>query len=217
MVIQELRNTKAPAQSPSIATRRIGMLLTPDTGLDAEVWEWCPANVVPFITRLQIPFTGNEDTKTIDKLFAGREAVQPAVRSLLSYPNLPSIDPDVVVFNCTLASCQNGLEGEAVLRRSMLEAGARRALTTSGAVIGALTALCADKVAVGTPYTAEQNILMHNFFNEAGFEVPAIATTTIEHLDGASDEQIRAIAASAYRSDASVMFISCAALLTLPR
>lgn len=197
---------------PSTVTGRVGMLVTPDTGLDAEMWQWCPDRVVPFITRLQIPFTGTEDPLTIDKLFASRDTVQPAVRSLISCPNLPSIDPDIVVFNCTAASHREGLKGEAALRSSMLNAGARRALTASGAVIGALTALGAHKIAVGTPYKYGQNLLLQQFLAEAGFEVPPIPTTTIEPLDDATDDQIRAIAAQVYRRGASVMFISCISL-----
>jgi maleate isomerase len=201
-------------ESPAPTPRRVGMLITPDTGLDAEVWEYCPADVVPFVSRLQIPFTGREGPLEIDELFAARETVKPAVGALVSLPNLPSVDPDIVVFNCTAASAQHGLAGEAALRRTMLEAGARRALTTSGAVVAALTALGATRIAVGTPYTAEQNRLMERFLTEAGFEFAPIPTTTVPHLDGASDRQIREIAAAAYREDASVLFVSCAALRT---
>lgn len=214
MATPELHSTEAASKSAAKATKRVGMLLTPDTGLDAEIWEYCPENVVPSITRLQIPFNGNEDAPVIDKMFAAPETVQPAVRSFVSLPNLPSVDPEVVVFNCTVASLQDGREGEAALRRSMLNAGAPRALTTSAAVVGALTALGAGKVAVGTPYNAEQNSLVHKFLTDSGFQVYSIPTTTIPHLDAASDEQIRAIASEAYREDASVMFISCAALRT---
>lgn len=200
------------AASNSASERRIGMLLTSDSGSDREIWQWCPENVVPFITRLQIAFTGNEGPLTIDEMTAGREVVHSATRSFLSTKNLPSIDPEIVVFNCTSASFCGGLEGEAAIRRSILCAGAPRALTTSGAVIGALTALGAGKIAVGTPYSAELNPLLQKFLTDAGFEVASISNTPVRHLVGTSDEQIRAIAAAAFDRHASAMFISCAAL-----
>ncbi|TIO74084.1 hypothetical protein [Mesorhizobium sp.] len=209
MAFLELRGS---TESNVTSKRRIGMLLTADTSSDREIWEWCPENVVPFITRLQIALTGHEEPLTIDEMTAGREVVQSATRSFLSTRNLPSVDPEIVVFNCTSASFCDGLQAEAAIRSSILAAGAPRALTTSGAVVGALTALGARRIAVGTPYSAELNPLLKRFLTDAGFEVTSIKNTAVRYLVGTSDEQIRAIAAAAFDRNASAMFISCAAL-----
>ncbi|MER9670848.1 hypothetical protein [Mesorhizobium sp. M0203] len=194
--------------------KRIGMLLVPDTGLDDEIWEWCPQNVTPLITRLQLPEAGSENNLSIDGIIGSDKVVQSATRSFISRTMLPGTDPDIVVLNCTSGSFANGLEGERAIRHSIVSAGAPRALTTSGAVVGALTALQAKRVAVGAPYAAEINQKLREFLTEAGFEVGPIATTAVEDLDSASDDQIHAIAAAAYDKRATAMFISCAALRT---
>ncbi|WP_139015822.1 maleate cis-trans isomerase family protein [Ensifer aridi] len=204
----------AATRSEATIGKRIGMLLVPDTGLDAEIWEWCPQTVTPIITRLQVPDNCAEEFAAVDEVIGSSDVVEPATRSLFGNRMLGGTNPDIVVLNCTSASFVRGLEGEASIRTSMLRAGAPRALTTSGAVVGALTALNARKVAVGTPYDAETNQALAKFLLEAGFEVGSIPTTEIQHLDHASDNQIRAIAAAAYDKHASAMFISCAALRT---
>lgn len=194
--------------------KRIGMLIVPDTGLDDEIWEWCPQNVTPLITRLQLPEFGFESNLSIDCIIGSDKVVQSATRSFISSTMLPGTDPDIVVFNCTSGSFVNGLQGERAIRHSIVSAGAPRALTTSGAVVGALTALQAQRVAVGTPYPAETNQKLREFLTEAGFEVSPIPTTSVEDLDSASNDQIRAIAAAAYDKRATAMFVSCAALRT---
>ncbi|WP_390891487.1 maleate cis-trans isomerase family protein [Rhizobium laguerreae] len=190
------------------------MLLTPDTGLDAEIWEWCPEGVIPYLTRLQIPDTAADHLPSIDSVIGSAEVVQSATRSLVGTKSLPGVDPDIVLLNCTSASFVGGLAGERLIRRSILSAGAPRALTTSGAVVGALTVLNASRVAVGTPYDEETNVWLKQFLAEAGFELNSIAATPVENLDHTSDDQIRAVAAAAYDKKASAMFISCAALRT---
>lgn len=196
------------------ACKRIGFLLVPDTGLDKEIWEWCPRHVTPLITRLHLPETGLEKYASVDDAIGSPEIIQPATRSFISNTVLAGTDPDIVVLNCTSASFAGGLKGERAIRHAILAAGARRALTTSGAVVGALTALKAGRIAVGTPYDAESNKALRDFFGQAGFEVAPIHTTEVRDLDGTSDDQIRSIAAAAHDKHASAMFISCAALRT---
>ena len=59
--------------------------------------------------------------------------------------------PGVTAYLCTSASFVSGLDGEARLRAAMEAAGARQAITTSGALLAALRAVGATRVAVGTP------------------------------------------------------------------
>ncbi|WP_202362418.1 maleate cis-trans isomerase family protein [Mesorhizobium sp. 131-3-5] len=196
------------------SSKRIGMLVVPDAAPDAEIWKWCPQNVTPIITRLQIPETSAERYGSIDGAIGSAEVIQPATRTFISSATLPATDPDIVVLNCTSGSFSGGLEGERAIRRSILGSGASRALTTSGAVVGALTALRAGRVAVGTPYHAEANQALREFLTQAGFEVLPIPTTQIEDLDRASDDQVRSIAAAAHDKHATAMLISCTALPT---
>lgn len=210
----DCKSTPSVASAARASTsRRLGMLLTPDTALDAEIWEWCPEGTIPYLTRLQIPDTAAH-IRSIDWVIGSAEVVQSATRSLVGTKSLPGVEPDIVVLNCTSGSFVGGLAGEQLIRRSILSTGAPRALTTSGAVVGALTVLNASRVAVGTPYDEETNRRLKQFLAQAGFELNSIAATPVENLDHTSDDQIRAIAAAAYDNKASAMFISCAALRT---
>ncbi|MER9884004.1 hypothetical protein [Mesorhizobium sp. M0118] len=209
---EQERTYDADAAIPT--RKRIGMLVVPDTAPDAEIWEWCPQHVSPLITRLQIPEDGLERYASTDQLIGSDEVIQPATRSFFRSAIFPGTDPDIVILNCTSASFAGGLEGERTIRLSILGAGARRALTPSGAVVGALKAVHAETVAVGTPYGEEPNKALEEFLTQAGFEVLPIPTTQVKDLDRASEAQVRSIAAAAYDKRAAAMFISCTALPT---
>ena len=98
----------------------------------------------------------------------------------------------------------------------MAAAGARRALTTSGALLEALGALGARRVAVAAPYGPEVTALLRDFLVEAGLDVRGIA-----HLDGLPSEAWRLtdaavvdLADSVSREDVEALFLSCTNLPT---
>jgi maleate isomerase len=76
-----------------------------------------------------------------------------------------------VAYVCTSGSFIGGLAGEAALVAAMVEAGAPRAITTSGAVIAAAHALGITKVAVVTPYDEAVGVKLRTYLSEAGVEV----------------------------------------------
>jgi maleate isomerase len=184
------------------------MLLTPDNAIDPELWEWCPPGVSLHITRLMAPGLERMQPTDFNAVVRRDDVVQEATRALVL------IEPEVIGFTCTSGSFLEGFAAEAEIRESMLKAGARRAVTTSGAVVEALRAIGARKVAVGTPYEDWLGERLGVFLTEAGFEIPSLVSHRPSKLDETSDEHVIELAEAAFRPGIDCLFISCAALRT---
>src|SRR5438105_1782969 len=139
----------------------IGIIAPFDFVLDREYWEWIPANVSLHVTRT--PFLDQEVGVAMAEQLSEDEILTTAARQLTI------ADPVVTVFACTSGSFVHGLAGEERCRQAILAGGARRALTTSGALAEALTALAVKRLAVVTPYDAPTTMRLIEFLGEAGF------------------------------------------------
>jgi maleate isomerase len=143
----------------------IGVVIPYDFALDRELWRWVPAQVSLHLTRTpyqDIPVSVAQAIAVSDQ-----ETVVRCTRDLLI------VEPAAVAYGCTSGSFIRGLAGEAALVAGMVEAGAPRAVTTSGAVIAAVHALGIQKVAVVTPYDEAVGAKLRAYLNEAGVEVAA--------------------------------------------
>ena len=89
--------------------------------------------------------------------------------------DLMVIEPRVMAYACTSGSFVAGRAGERALVASMLDAGAAAAVTTSGALVEALTALGVTSLAVATPYDAAVTARLHDFLEESGVRVTGSA------------------------------------------
>lgn len=187
---------------------RIGILLTPDNAIDRELWQWCPPDVSLHVTRLQVP--GGDDLDDLGwELAMHSEPVLDAVtRSLVE------IEPDLVVFACTSSSFVEGFAAEPKIGAIIRESGARDALTTSAAVVEALRALKARRVAVGTPYPDWLGERLRPFLTDAGFVVDSLYSKEPDRLDLTTDGEIEELAEGAYKPGVDAMFLSCTALET---
>ncbi len=83
---------------------------------------------------------------------------------------------DLVVFGCTSGSLIEGFGFDKECIQRIERASGSRGLTTSTAVLEALTALHCKKVAVLTPYPKETNDTEKKFLEDNGFEVTNIVT-----------------------------------------
>lgn len=81
---------------------------------------------------------------------------------------------DLIVFACTSGSLIKGIGYDEQLIQQIQQASGVRTITTSTAVVRALRALHAKKVAVATPYSDEVNRIEKRFLEDSGFEVLAI-------------------------------------------
>jgi maleate isomerase len=216
--------TKGPMAQKSVAVKSIQLSLPPDDSvlpyegvglvapfdfmLDAECWRWLPPGVPLFVTRTpQL-----EDTAVTVALAAevsGDVAVVPAIKSLLA------ARPASVAYACTSGSFVGGTAGEHHLQKTMLEAGAPEAVTTSGALVQALKYLGIQRLAIATPYNEELTDLLSDYLHEAGFEVVSSGHLDREHgITRISYDAVKNLAEAVDVPEAEAIFFSCTNLHT---
>jgi maleate isomerase len=185
----------------------IGIVAPFDLALDRELWRWTPEPVSLYLTRtahLDVPVSVG-----MAEALGDAEVLAAACREVAVAA------PGVTAYLCTSASFVGGLAGEARLRAAMERGGAARALTTSGAMLEALAALDARRVAVATPYDAALTDRLVAFLGEAG-----IATTGVGYLGMEADiwrvdaDSVRRLAHALPREGADAVFVSCTNLPT---
>lgn len=185
----------------------IGIVAPFDLALDRELWRWTPEAVSLYLTRTP-RLDGPVGVELVEQL-ADLDAIAAACAEVAI------ASPGVTAYLCTSASFIDGLAGEARLRAAMERAGARRALTTSGALLEALSALDVRRVAVATPYDAALTDRLVSFLAEAGIE-----TTGSAHLGLGADiwrvapESVLELAQTVPRTGAQALLVSCTNLRT---
>lgn len=187
---------------------RIGIIVPFDFAHDDEYWCYVPANVSLHITRT--PFEAGPVSLNLVAAVSSRETVQTATKSIVA------IQPEVVAYACTSGSFAGGVVGEARLRRWMLEAGARSAITTSGAAAAALRLLGAGSVAIAAPYDAAVTERLAVYLCESGFDVAKVETLGMGGGIEAVDAQgVIELAMRADSPSADAVFIACTNLRTV--
>lgn len=97
----------------------------------------------------------------------------------------------------------------------MTEAGARQAITTSGALLDALAALGVSRLAVGTPYDEHITGRLADFLGEAGVTVSSVAYFGLRgDVDRVTRQSVTRLTAAADTPDADAVFLSCTNLPT---
>lgn len=143
--------------------RGVGVVAPFDFALDRELWRWVPDDVSLHLTRT--PFVPVEVSLDLARLVSEHQTLREAVQALCA------ISPEVVAYACTSGSFVNGLAGERAMSAAMTQAGEVPSLTTSGALLGALHEVRAQRVAVVTPYTRSVTDSLENFLAEGGIQV----------------------------------------------
>ncbi|WP_422785630.1 hypothetical protein [Pseudonocardia spirodelae] len=186
---------------------RVGVVVPYDFALDREMWRWVPEQVTLHVTRT--PFAATPADAAQARLISDPDTVRRAAADVLT----PG--PGVVAYSCTSGSFVGGAAGEAALRAAVLEAGAPRAVTTSGALVEACAELGVTRLAVATPYVDDLTGLLAAFLAEGG------VTTVARHGLGllgriwtVSPEQVVAAVRAADHPDAQAVFVSCTNLPT---
>ncbi len=185
----------------------IGVIAPFDFVLDREYWEWLPGNVPLHVTRT--PFLDQQVGVDMAEQLSEDEVLTAAARALII------ADPAVTAFACTSGSFVHGLAGEERCRQAILAGGARRALTTSGALVEALTTLAIERLAVATPYDASTTTRLIEFLGEAGFGTPSCAFLGLKgDIFRVSPGTVYRLVRAADCEDAEAIFISCTNLWT---
>ncbi|TQJ88398.1 maleate isomerase [Streptomyces sp. SLBN-31] len=147
--------------------RGVGVVAPFDFALDRELWRWVPDDVSLHLTRT--PYVPVEVSLDLARLVSEHETLDDAVRTLTA------ISPEVVAYACTSGSFVGGIAGERAMCVAMTRAGAVPSVTTSGALLEALAALGAHRVALVTPYTVSVTRALEEYVAEAGVTVAGCA------------------------------------------
>ena len=162
-----MRTFPAWAATGPVLPVAVGMIMTPDMALDHELRRWAPLDVSLLATRT--PFTA------LPVSVAQAEHVGDAVALQRGVQDLAAVGPAAYAYACTSGSFVRGVLGEQLLVEAMRTAGAPTALTTSGALVRALTHLGVQRVGIATPYDPEVTHRLTSFLGECGIEVVASA------------------------------------------
>ncbi|WP_431285198.1 maleate cis-trans isomerase family protein [Humitalea sp. 24SJ18S-53] len=150
---------------------------------------------------------------TRESYFSMAEAVKAAA------DDLATAEVDVIAYGCTSGSIVCSLQD---IVQDLTERAKAPALATAGAVVAALRALGARRVAVATPYVDFVNESERSFLQDYGFEVASLhglnLGETQEERRGIGrvpPEHVYRMARTCDRPDADAIFISCTNLPTL--
>jgi maleate isomerase len=198
-----------PTELPTgpLAQIPVGVVASFDFDRDRELWRWVPDDVSLLIDRTD-PVPRTDNLTTVSALNDPVLLTRPA-RILLG------LGVRALLYACTACSFVGGLAGERALRAALVAAGAREAVTTSGAVLEALHAVRARRVAVVHPYAPDVGARLDDFLGQAGVDV--VASRGWRQAVRAAHADYSMVAELAEAGDApaaDAVFISCTALPT---
>jgi maleate isomerase len=196
-----------PELDGPVAQRGIGIIAPFDLALERELWRWAPLEVSLHLART--PYEPVPVSLEMAELVSDAAHLTAATRNVLH------VEPEVIAYLCTSGSFIKGLAYERALRDTICRAGARDAITTSGALVEAVHKLQLSKMSVITPYDEILTTKLHEFLHEAGCEV-----LRSDHLGlggGIWKVSYRTIAERIMAADdpaAQAIFVSCTNLPT---
>lgn len=188
---------------------RIG-LIVPSTNTinEPEFWRMAPEGVGIFTARAMLL-----GRATPESYFEMAKAVSGAS------DQLATAEVDIVAYGCTSGSFVCPMED---LIDDMHTRTGKPALAAAGAVVAALRALGAGRVALATPYIDFVNQREREFLQSHGFELASLEALDLGHtqeerraIGRVPPEAIYRLARLADRPDADVVFISCTNLASL--
>ena len=185
----------------------IGIVTPYDFALDRELWRWTTERVTLHLTR-----TPYEDLPVgVEQALAVGDAATVADATR----RVTIVEPEVVAYACTSGSFVSGRAGEAAVRDAMVSAGARRAVTTSGALVRAIQALGARSVAVVTPYEDAVGERLEAFLAESGVTVTGTSNMGLTGRIWTVAEDVTAdLVRTTARHGGDAVFVSCTNLPT---
>jgi maleate isomerase len=187
--------------------RHIGIIAPFDLAIERELWRWAPAEVSLHLARTH--YEPVPVSRLMAELVSNTSHLEAATRDVLH------VEPEVVAYLCSSGSFVNGVEYEKTLVAAIEAAGAKAAVTTSGALAEAVQALRISRICVITPYDEELTQLLHVFLGQLG-----VAVLRSDHLGlggGIWKVNYRTVAERIVAADnpgAQAIFVSCTNLPT---
>jgi maleate isomerase len=186
----------------------IGIVAPFDFVLDREYWQAMPPGLSLHITRT--PFLEEQVGVDLAHLLSQDEVLADGARALMVAA------PAVTVYACASGSFVDGLAGERRCRQVMEDAGAKKALTTSGALLEALRELKVERIGVATPYDEPTTALLVRFLEEAKIQTVSSAYLGLtREIFRVGPRAVRDLIRAADHPNAEAIFVSCTNLWTL--
>ena len=185
-----------------------GVIVPFDMALDGEMWRWAPDGVSLLFTRT--PFAAMPVSVEMAEVVSDESAIEQCARDLMI------AKPAAYAYACTSGSFVRGLEGEKRLAESMRSVGGcAEAVTTSGALLSALTRLGVRRLATATPYDAHLTERLTTFLEEADVDVVSSAHLGLaQEIQTVPYEETLQLVRDADSDDAEAVFVSCTNLAT---
>jgi maleate cis-trans isomerase len=173
--------------------------------MEQDFIRWLPAGGRLNVNRLNAPRVRPDDMR--ENLEALTTGVDEAARLL------DLAQPEVIGFGCTSGSFLNGPGWDEEMRRRIAAAARTpRVVVTARAVVEALQALGAKRIAVATPYPDSVNVLLKAYLGHFGFEITGFEAVDGWKAGGIANLPPEAAADLVRRSDsprADAVFVSC--------
>lgn len=159
-----MQNTLESMLPPGpVALSRIGVIVPYDMVLDHEMGRWAQGRADLYFTRT--PFDPSDVTIVQAERLSRPGMITETAR------RISAASPDCCIYACTSASFVHGVAGERELVSAVRAGGLPHLVTAAGAILAALSALKATRVAVAAPYTAAVTQRFSDFLSEGGLEV----------------------------------------------
>ena len=185
----------------------VGVIAPFDFALDRELWRWVPDDVTLLLTRTA--YVDEPVSVELAQAVSDTDDVGRATRELIA------VAPRCVAYACTSGSFVDGVAGEQRLIAAMRASGAPQAVTTSGALLAALSVLDISRVAVATPYVEALTSRLSDFLAEAGVETVGSAGLGLQSEIWKVPYDVTAkLVADTDSPAAEAIFVSCTNLPT---
>jgi maleate isomerase len=131
---------------------------------------------------------------------------------MLAVRQIASCRPAAIAYCCTASSVVQGQAYDEHLRREIEQTSGAKATTATHAILSALAALGARRVAIVSPYTDEVDAMEHRFFKDAGLDVVGSANLGIGDtflLAAPSAATLIDLARRGWREEADALIMTC--------
>ena len=188
---------------------RVGLMVpVNNTTMEHELAAWLPAGST--VTRVGIP--RGAGLLTPETIPAYRDAAV-----ALAQRHFSPATHDLIAYGCTAAGFISGPRGDAELAQQLAEVTGLPVVTTARAMVLALQAKGAKRIAVVTPYTRAVNEQLTAFLADGGIEVvrlESLEAADVHALGRITAEEVQALALTTMGADCDALFIGCSQLPT---
>jgi maleate cis-trans isomerase len=199
-----------PVPEAMVRTRRIGCIVpAPNVRAEEDFVALAPPGVAVHFHRMEVDLA-TPLAEVLDTMVAAAPRLAQA---------LAGAEAEVIAFACTSASFHRGAGSDRAIEAAMTAASGVPAVATSRAVVEALRAVGARRIAVATPYVDWIVAAEQAFLAAAGFDVRHIAGLGLvqpRDIHAIVPEDVARWARACDRPDADALFVSCTDYAAVP-